>query len=607
MVDPALLHLQICALRTAGYITRCMKPTQQSPYLSISLIAALLLSTMHMARAQTESAPAVSVEMIAVSQTSPRDTMFTYLRAINRALNQQFEQTRQDRNLAWQIAVNCFDFDALDEPLDEPTRRRYASDMLKILDRIGEVSKDQLPDSAQAKQRGLDSFIFFPRRSGMSHLAIQDKLQQSIMQSIVIAETGPGVWEFSKQTIEQLPQLWQTMSQLPPAYVPQTSELLIGFGPTFEKTPVWGWAALLGGILAGLVMGKFASITMRNVATRLISRDAGARGKAASNAASPASLALLTLGIMIGLNFLYLEENLEDFSQKIIQFLFLLALGWLFYNLVDIVEMALVKVTAKTETKLDDMIVPLVRKTLRIFLVITFTLVVAQNVFSLNITGWLAGLGIAGLAVSLAAQDSVKNLFGSITIFFDKPFFVGDFISFDNDVGTVEEIGFRSTRIRLRSGHLVTVPNMKFIDNKVENIAARPYIRRQMDVTITYDTPPDKIEEAQRILRDILNDAQVVEEGRFDMDQFPPRIAFNELNADSLNIRAYYWYQMADDPDRGFFTYLDHCQQVNMKLFRAYATAGIEFAFPTQTLYVASDPSRKLTVDTQIADTAAGN
>ncbi len=607
MVDPALLHLPICALRTAGYITRCMKPTQQSPCLGMSLIAALLLSTMHVARAQTESAPVGSVETIAVSQTSPRDTMFTYLRAINRALDQQFEQTRQDRNLAWQIAVNCFDFDALDEPLDEPTRHRYTSDMLKILDRIGEVSKDQLPDSAQAKQRGLDSFIFFPRRSGLNHLAIQDKLQQSIMQSIVIAETDPGVWKFSRQTIEQLPQLWQTMSQLPPAYVPQTSQLLIGFGPTFEKTPVWGWGALLGGILAGLVMGKFASITMRSVATRLRSRDAGARGQVVSNAASPASLALLTLGIMIGLNFLYLEENLEDFSQKIIQFLFLLALGWLFYNLVDIVEMALVKITAKTETKLDDMIVPLVRKTLRIFLVITFTLVVAQNVFSLNITGWLAGLGIAGLAVSLAAQDSVKNLFGSITIFFDKPFFVGDFISFDNDVGTVEEIGFRSTRIRLRSGHLVTVPNMKFIDNKVENIAARPYIRRQMDVTITYDTPPDKIEEAQRILSDILNDAQVVEEGRFDMDQFPPRIAFNELNADSLNIRAYYWYQMADDPDRGFFTYLDHCQLVNMKLFRAYATAGIEFAFPTQTLYVVSDPARKLTVEAQISGTAAGN
>jgi MscS family membrane protein len=271
-----------------------------------------------------------------------------------------------------------------------------------------------------------------------------------------------------------------------------------------------------------------------------------------------------------------------------------------------VIDVTLSRLAEKTESKLDDMIVPMVRKTLRIFLVIVFTIVMLQNVFNLNITGFLASLGIAGLAVSLAAQDSVKNLFGSLTVFFDKPFMVGDYISFVGNTGTVEEIGFRSTRIRLRSGHLVSVPNMKFIDNDVENITARPYIRREMNVTITYDTPPDNIEKAVDILHDVLNDPQVVEQGKFDMEDFPPRLAFNELNADSLNIRAYYWYQMAGDPDRGFFSYLTHSQIVNMKLFRAYGEAGIEFAFPTQTLYLAGDPARKLSVDARLigGDTA---
>lgn len=113
-------------------------------------------------------------------------------------------------------------------------------------------------------------------------------------------------------------------------------------------------------------------------------------------------------------------------------------------------------------------------------------------------------LGIAGLAVSLAAQDSIKNLFGSVTIFIDNPFSVGDRIVFSGTDGFVEEIGFRSTRIRTLTGHLVTVPNMKFIDEAVENITARPYIRRTMNMTITYDTPPDKIEQAVQIIRDLL-------------------------------------------------------------------------------------------------------
>ncbi|NJL30619.1 MAG: mechanosensitive ion channel family protein [Phycisphaerales bacterium] len=196
------------------------------------------------------------------------------------------------------------------------------------------------------------------------------------------------------------------------------------------------------------------------------------------------------------LQLIHLESGLFDFTLRIVKFLYLLALGWFLYNLVDVLDLWLTDITAKTDSKLDDMLVPLVRKTLRIFLILVFSLVVAQNVFGLNITGWLAGLGIAGLAVSLAAQDSIKNLFGSITVFFDRPFSVGDFINFEGQDAVVEEIGFRSTRMRTLDGHLVSVPNMKFIDGSVRNISERESMRRVLDVTITYDTPPEKIQRA---------------------------------------------------------------------------------------------------------------
>lgn len=373
-------------------------------------------------------------------------------------------------------------------------------------------------------------------------------------------------------------------------------QLMDLLGPTFARTHWWQWGVLLGAIFLGLAAGKAVQWLLRGLKARGEARGWSVRATVLGNAASPASLALFTVALMCGLGFVHMEGGLREFSGKIISFLLVVAVGWFLFNLIDVIDLWLRRLAESTDSKLDDLVVPLVRKTLRIFLVVVVTLFVAQNIFGLNITGWLAGLGIAGLAVSLAAQDSVKNLFGSLTIFFDKPFQIGSVIVFDGDTGKVEEIGFRSTRIRLVSGHVVTIPNMKFIDNKVENVTARPSIRREMNVTITYDTPAEKVEEAVKILRDILADPQVAGEGRFDLEKFPPRVAFNEFNADSLNIRAYYWYQLAGDPDRNWFTYLDHCQMVNMKLLRAYAAAGIDFAFPTQTLFVAADTKRPLAV-----------
>ena len=121
-------------------------------------------------------------------------------------------------------------------------------------------------------------------------------------------------------------------------------------------------------------------------------------------------------------------------------------------------------------------------------------------------------MGIAGLAVSLAAQDSIKNLFGSITVLVSRPFGLGDRIVFGAYDGTVENISFRDTKIRTVGGHLVTVPNMKFTDGTVENISARPFIARTIDIGLTHDTPPDRVEEALRIIRGILSEPEFAEE-----------------------------------------------------------------------------------------------
>jgi MscS family membrane protein len=367
------------------------------------------------------------------------------------------------------------------------------------------------------------------------------------------------------------------------------------FGPTISNTPWTGWLMLLVGIFGGLLVGKIASHLLRGAASRMEQRRAAVAASIVRSTAGPVSFALFVLGLAIGLGGLYAESNLQGvIFGKIIPLLYICALGAFLYNLVDLVDVALRRVTRSVTGTLVNQLIPLVRKALRLFLVVVMFLFVAENFFGANITTWLAGLGIAGLAVSLAAQDSIKNIFGSITVLLDRPFLLGDRITFNGTDGVVESISFRSTKVRTLTGHLVTIPNMKFIDGQVENIAARPSIRRTLNVTITYDTPPEKVIEAVQILKRMLAEPWCRE--TFDETNFPPRVFFNDFNAASLNIQVNYWYQLDATKSRDWWTFQAHAHEFNMRLLRAYNEAGIDFAFPTQTLHLAGDPKRELAV-----------
>jgi len=372
----------------------------------------------------------------------------------------------------------------------------------------------------------------------------------------------------------------------------------INFSSLWTQNDWVDWLVLLGAIFAGLVVGKIISYTLRKVGDRLIEKDAKFRGHLLGDLAGPAALALLAVGVWIGLMRLTMDDALQAFCLKTLTTFIVIAIFWYLYNLISVVEVWMERLTAKTDSTLDDQLVPLVRKALRIFLVIIAVLFILDAVFEADIGAWLAGLGIAGLAVSLAAQDSLKNLFGSITIFLDRPFLVGDFINYNDKLGTVEEIGFRSTRVRLLDGHLMTVPNSNIVNDPVTNIGVRPYIRRVLNITITYDTPPEKIQQAVQIVKDILN-ADGIRENVWAQDvedphapeNLPPRVYFNDFNAASLNIVLYYWHRPPN-----WWEYLEHADRFNRMLFEKYGQAGIDFAFPTQTVYLAGDEKRQLSI-----------
>lgn len=259
------------------------------------------------------------------------------------------------------------------------------------------------------------------------------------------------------------------------------------------------------------------------------------------------------------------------------------AIFWFVFEMVVLLDARLIKWAAATENTIDDMLAPLVGKTLRVFIVIIGGIIILQNLTGLQIGPLIASLGIGGLAVALAAKDSIANFFGTLTILFDKPFKAKDRVTIDKYDGNVEKVGFRSTKIRLLSGHLVTIPNEKIVNSSVENVAERPFIKWVTNIGITYDTPPEKVEQAVAILREILDNHEGIQ------TDFPPRVFFNGFNDYSLNIMVIAWYHPPN-----YWDYQAWLQRICLQILQRFNAEGIDFAFPTQTLHLASDDKRGL-------------
>ena len=354
------------------------------------------------------------------------------------------------------------------------------------------------------------------------------------------------------------------------------------------ETPVmgnelWRVLCLFGGILGGLAGGRAARHYFEKTGAFLAERGSRVRAALFGALAKASVLALFAMGLTVGINTLVLGERLGGWVTSGLDVLGILAVGYVLYALVDVADVWLQGWASRSKSNLNDMLVPMAGKSLRVTLVVLVVAQVAQALSDKPVSSILAGLGIGSLAVALAAKDTVANFFGSLVILADKPFEMGERIKVGSTDGTVEELGFRSTRIRTLEGHLVTIPNGELAAQTIENISKRPHFRRIANLGIPYDTPAEKVSEALAIVKETLKD----HEGQ--QPDFPPRVYFSEFNAASLNIVAIYWYSPAD-----YWKYMAFNERVNMEWLRRFNEAGIEFAFPTQTLYLAEDPARPM-------------
>ena len=285
----------------------------------------------------------------------------------------------------------------------------------------------------------------------------------------------------------------------------------------------------------------------------------------------PVAFALGWFGIWKSVHYLKLSEGAEAFVDKVYYFVFIGFIAWAITRLIDaLIETYLQPIVERSESDLDDQLLPLLRKGLKI-VIWTLAIIIGLSNAGYDVGAIIAGLGIGGLALALAAQDTVKNFIGGFTVFVDKPFMVNQRVVVNGVDGTVEEIGIRSTRIRTLDGRIVSVPNSKFLDSSIENISSEPNRKIILNLGLTYDTTEIEMEKAMELLKSIVSEQEGTEEKVL--------VGFNGFNDSSLNIILIYYITAGAD-------ILGVQTAINLAILKNFNEQKLEFAFPTQTLYV---------------------
>jgi len=387
---------------------------------------------------------------------------------------------------------------------------------------------------------------------------------------------GIHIWKFSNQTVAEIPHLYEQFG-----YGPFEESLSKIFPDAqFLGWQVWQWILWL----INLALSFIVALLITWFVNLLVSRkDSEMRRQIKQLVAWPVRFLLWLILEELGLSVIGLSLTVRTIFQydPVLPFV----MTWTAIRLVDLIVFWWGERLRRSRR--EDAIVLLrpARTAIRVTLVTVAVLFWLDNI-GLKVSTLLAGLGVGGLAVALAAQDTLKNLLGSVMILLDKPYRVGQRIVAKGHDGIVEDIGLRSTRIRLLTGHQTTIPNDEMAKIDIENIGQRPHIRRLVNIGITYDTPPEKIEKAVDIIMKILDNHEGLD------PEFPPRAYFSEYNPYSLNILVLYWYHPAD-----YWGYMKFSQWVNLQIAREFHKEGIKFAFPTSTTILSQDDNRPLHVN----------
>ena len=556
----------MCDLRTAKKYLAIFRITT---LILAFLLAAVLLPVIAIEALAQEKTPTANEEQKPPEKKVPRGPVDEFERGNPRSSLKGYLRAARDGD--FKTAAQYMDFRNLPNWMKKYEQEELAN-MLKIaLDRTLWFDLDIVSDDPKGNlDDGLPSY-----RDSLGFVKTPERNVDILMQRVP-REDKVLVWKISNRTVQQIPHLYKHHG-----YKPYEEQLARWFPDvTFLGWQSWQWFLLL----IAIVITYFIVLIPTWIAASIIRR------RKTEMAEQLARLITGPVRVVIWFILIYSAEEYIGLSATMRELhkagtLLLIALTWAGFKFIDFGFAWWADRMEKSGQAEGRVLLRPISKFAKIVLVILALLVWVDNL-GFNITTLLTGLGVGGIAVALAAQDTLKNFLGSVMILLDKPYGVGERIVIKGHDGIVEEIGLRSTKLRLLNGHQTTVPNEETARMDIENIGRRPHIRRLFNITITYDTPPEKVERAIEIIEKILENHEGMD------PEYPPRVYFNNFNPASLNLIVLYWYHPA-----AYWEYMAHGQQVNLQIMREFEKEGIQFAFPTQTTYLTQQDGSALDIN----------
>ncbi|MEO0321763.1 MAG: mechanosensitive ion channel family protein [Myxococcota bacterium] len=437
-------------------------------------------------------------------------------------------------------------------------RERRARQLKRIFDARGAyVDLEALPDTAA------------PPEENDGRIVIAQRLPE-----IVLAKAG-SEWKVSGESVRAIPGLYAD------AFDEDVEALL-------DALPDWAKVAVLPGVelwqLLGLLLALALGWMIRALLAALVANYVGGLIQRAglavdvgilATAAKPFGTLVFALFVGWALPLLRFGVRFNQVVDIAVQLLATSMAVLVVYRLVDVGSDIFARRAAETETKLDDQLVPLVRKTTKVFVFVVGLIFVLQNL-EVDVASLLAGASLGGLAFTLAAQDTVANLFGSLSIFADQPFQVGDWVVIDGNEGIVEEVGMRSTRIRTFYNSVISLPNRTVANAAVDNYGRREYRRCMVTLGLTYDTTPEQMQAFVEGIRAILKANPHVRQDAYE-------VHFRNFGDSALEVLLYFFFRV-----ESWTAELRERQNVFLEIIRLAERLKVRFAYPTQTLHVES-------------------
>ena len=458
---------------------------------------------------------------------------------------------------------------------------RLARHLKIVLDQQLLIDGDSMSDSpAGHLEDGLPPDVEHVGRIETPGMPVNMRLQR------VPRPDGVLIWQLSAASVAAIPDLYARygygrLGEALPSVFLETE---------FLDTQLWQWLALVLLLGMGYALGRLAT----TLGLRLLRRRQRELTAVLSTfVARPVRLLIFVLFLALSRRLLQFSVTVSRLLDVLEQIMLIVALAWMILRVVESGE-ALVRSRAlrRGQTTLLPLL-PVLRKSVKI-LIATFAGLAVLHSFGVNVITVLAGLGVGGIAVALAAQKTVENFIGGITLYADQPVRVGEFCRFGETVGTVEEVGLRSTRVRTLERTIVTIPNSEFSNFQIENFARRDCIWYHPTISVHYETTPDQI-------RYILVEARRMLYAHPKVDSASARIRFVGFGRASLDLEVFSYVTVTD-----YGEYLEVAEDLNLRLMDIVAAAGSSLVFPAQTTYVEQgrgrDPNRAKVAEAQVQE-----